>query len=165
MTPRKSPSSALAARAWVQPFLVALSKRGIVTEACDAAQVSRTPPYELRRADEAFAAAWDEALEVAADKIEQEIHRRLSEPQGNRGSDVLLMFQAKAMRPNKYREKPTGMDITNNEISITFKIGDEHGNPSLRGARDGAPPIVRTVEVEPRELPAGDGDEAEEARA
>ena len=36
--------------------------------------------------------------------IEQRIDDRLDNPQGNRGSDPLLMFKAKAEMPEKYRE-------------------------------------------------------------
>jgi hypothetical protein len=38
-------------------------------------------------------------------KIEQLMDDRLEDPQGNRGSDVLLMFKAKAEMPHKYREE------------------------------------------------------------
>ena len=45
-----------------------------------------------------------------ADYCEENIHRviteRISNPQGNRGSDILLMFHAKAEQPEKYRELP-----------------------------------------------------------
>ena len=38
--------------------------------------------------------------------LELLMHDRLHEPQGNRGSDVLLMFDLKAKRPDVYRELP-----------------------------------------------------------
>jgi hypothetical protein len=38
------------------------------------------------------------------ESIEQEMDDRLSNPTGNRGSDVLLMFELKAEAPEKYRE-------------------------------------------------------------
>ena len=44
--------------------------------------------------------------------IEGRIDSRLDEPQGNRGSDVLLMFQAKAEMPDKYREQMTVVDTS-----------------------------------------------------
>jgi hypothetical protein len=39
---------------------------------------------------------------------------RLEDPQGNRGSDVLLMFKAKTKMPHKYREevKVLGMEAS-----------------------------------------------------
>ena len=44
------------------------------------------------------------------DKIETMIDDRLEDPQGNRGSDVLLMFKGKAEMPEKYRETVTVVD-------------------------------------------------------
>jgi hypothetical protein len=43
-------------------------------------------------------------------KIEAMIAERLETPQGNRGSDILLMFKAKAEMPEKYREEVKVID-------------------------------------------------------
>ena len=53
---------------------------------------------------------WRERIKAAhadycEDKIESKIQERLDNPEGNRGSDILLMFQAKAEMPEKYREE------------------------------------------------------------
>jgi hypothetical protein len=50
--------------------------------------------------------------EFCENVIEQEIDNRLADPKGNRGSDILLMFKAKAEMPSKYREdvKVVGME-------------------------------------------------------
>lgn len=67
---------------------------------------------------QAFARAWDSALEVATDALEAEARRRaiqgVSEPVGwyqgkpggkvRRYSDTLLIFLLKAHRPEKFRE-------------------------------------------------------------
>ena len=58
---------------------------------------------------------WRDRLKVAhqdwcEDVIETRINDRLADPQGNRGSDILLMFQAKAEMPEKYRETVTIVD-------------------------------------------------------
>ena len=42
-------------------FLKALSETGNITAAVELAGTSRTRVYELRKVDEAFRAAWDEA--------------------------------------------------------------------------------------------------------
>ena len=68
-TPKKRPR-------WVKGFLSALSETGVVRSACDAAGIERSTAYDLRRADDTFAAEWDEALENAADLLEQEARRR-----------------------------------------------------------------------------------------
>jgi hypothetical protein len=109
---------------WQKAFLTALQDGGNVRLACTAAQVGRTTVYERRAADAGFAAAWDVALEAAADLLEAEARRRAhdgwDEPVfGNLGagrgsgevgtvrkySDTLLIFLLKGARPEKYRER------------------------------------------------------------
>ena len=60
-------------------FLEALSDTGSVTTAVAVAGTSRTRVYELRKADSAFAGAWEEAEEIAADRLEEEARRRAAE--------------------------------------------------------------------------------------
>jgi hypothetical protein len=104
--------------------LAALAQNGNVTAACEAAKVNRSFYYDSL-ADESFAAAAAEALDAAADRLEEEARRRaetgIDEPvfyQGKkcgsirRYSDTLLIFLLKAARPNKYRER-TSMQIEN----------------------------------------------------
>lgn len=84
--------------------------------------------YELRERDEAFAKAWDEALAEALDVAEGEIYRRAVRgtvrkvfykdqeiDRVREYSDTLLIFLAKAHRPEKYRE------TTNTNITGTLK--------------------------------------------
>jgi hypothetical protein len=60
-------------------FLKVLADTGNVTAAVAAAGTSRTRVYELRKTDIAFAAAWDEAEEIATDRLEGEARRRAIE--------------------------------------------------------------------------------------
>lgn len=60
-------------------FLKALADTGSVTAAVAVAGTSRSRVYELRRSDLAFAASWDEAEEIAADRLEDEARRRAVE--------------------------------------------------------------------------------------
>jgi hypothetical protein len=60
-------------------FLKALSDTGSVTAAVAMAGTSRSRVYELRKADPAFAADWDEAEEIATDRLEDEARRRAVE--------------------------------------------------------------------------------------
>jgi len=62
-----------------QRFIKALSKTGSVTNAAALAGTSRTRVYELRNRDPGFAAAWEDAEEVAADRLEDEARRRAVE--------------------------------------------------------------------------------------
>lgn len=110
---------------WERAFITALANTGIVRAASQAAQVGRSTVYDRREASEAFAAAWDDALQEAADMMEAEALRRAvhgwQEPVYYKGkvvghvlkhSDVLLIFILKAARPEKYRERyeHTGKD-------------------------------------------------------
>jgi hypothetical protein len=86
-------------RHWQRAFLAALGQTGSVTEAAAAAKIGRITAYDTRRGDPLFAAAWDQALDVAADTLEDEARKRAFA-----GSDVLLMFLLKGIRPQKWRE-------------------------------------------------------------
>ena len=66
-------------RARQECFLEALADTGSVTTAVAIAGTSRTRVYELRKADPVFAAAWEEAEDIAADRLEEEARRRAVE--------------------------------------------------------------------------------------
>ena len=118
---------------WRGPFLDTLAGTGNVSSAAVAADVSRAFVYEERKRDEAFAALWDTALDIAADALELEARRRahdgweepvfgsLGQGQGTgevgtvrKYSDTLLIFLLKGAKPEKYRERHevTGKDGT-----------------------------------------------------
>lgn len=61
---------------WLTPYLRALAATGIVSRACTAAGITPASVYALRKRDADFAAAWDDALEVAYDEEEAEARRR-----------------------------------------------------------------------------------------
>lgn len=84
----------------------------------------------LRREDDDFAREWDEAVEAAGDKFEDEAVRRgvegVREPEYYRGqvvgfkikySDQLLMMLLKGAKPKKYSDK------TQTDINVNGKIG------------------------------------------
>jgi hypothetical protein len=60
-------------------FLQALADTGSVTAAIGDAGTSRTRVNELRKTDPAFASAWQEAEEIAIDRLEDEARRRAIE--------------------------------------------------------------------------------------
>ena len=127
-------------RARQESFLNVLANTGNVTAAVAAAGTSRTRVYELRKTDAAFAAAWDEAEDIATDRLEDEARRRavegVAEPlvsagklvRGDDGqpitvqrySDKLLLELLKAHRPPQ------------RERSVRFHL------PVLRSAADAA---------------------------
>ena len=111
-------------------FLEALADTGSVASAAAVAGTSRTRVYELRKADPAFATAWQEAEEIAADRLEDEARRRaldgVPEPLVSAGklvrdddgqpitvrrySDNLLLALLKAHRPPR-RERSVRLQL------------------------------------------------------
>lgn len=101
-----------------EKFLTLLRVNGNVSESAAGIKVSRTALYEERKDDKTFAAAWDEAVEEAVDKLEGEAWRRAvegwEEPVFYEGeecgrvkkySDRMLELLLKGHRPEKYRER------------------------------------------------------------
>jgi hypothetical protein len=84
---------------WAVPFLRAYAKNGNIKEALNLAGVSRRAVYKLRDIDEEFRQAIEDALEDGADELEDIARQR-----AKAGSDVLLMFLLKGLRPWKYRD-------------------------------------------------------------
>jgi hypothetical protein len=60
-------------------FLKALAETGSVINAVRVAGTSRTRIYELRKADPAFASAWDDAEAIPYDPLQDEARRRALE--------------------------------------------------------------------------------------
>jgi hypothetical protein len=140
-------------------FLVALSDTGSVTTAVAVAGTSRTRVYELRKADPAFATAWNESEEIAADRLEDEARRRaiegVSEPlvsagklvRGDDGqpitvrrySDHLLLALLKAHRPPR------------RERSVRFQLPALHSAGDAARAMASITASVATGEITPSE--------------
>jgi hypothetical protein len=140
-------------------FLEALSDTGSVTTAVAVAGTSRTRVYELRKADPAFATAWNESEEIAADRLEDEARRRaiegVSEPlvsagklvRGDDGqpitvrrySDHLLLALLKAHRPPR------------RERSVRFQLPALHSAGDAARAMASIAASVATGEITPGE--------------
>lgn len=124
-------------------FLHWLARTGNVSKAAEKAKVNRTYMYQVRDEDEAFSAAWKEAMEVAIERLEMEARRRAEqgvlEPVFYQGekvgavrkySDTLLIFLLKAHRPEKYRDHAsvelTGKDggPVQTQATVTVYIPD-----------------------------------------
>ena len=99
-------------------FLAALAGGASGEKAATAAGIGRKTAYRWRDEDKDFAADWDDAIEAGTDLIEDEIYRRavtgVDKPVFFKGevvghvreySDTLLIFMAKARRPEKYTDR------------------------------------------------------------
>lgn len=120
---------------WKPIFLRELARVGIVGAACKKAKIGRTTAYKVRDEDADFAAAWDAALDDAADDMETEAWRRgklgVLKPvyQGGKRvgsvreySDTLLIFMLKGTRPEKYRDRQQ-IDVTASLYKV-YQTGD-----------------------------------------
>jgi hypothetical protein len=83
-------------------FLELLGESGNVAATCAALELHRPVIYAWRHADADFAAAWDAALQLGGEALEDEARRRAMS-----GSDILLMFLLRAIKPERYRERST----------------------------------------------------------
>ena len=88
-------------------FFRALAATGIVNSACEAAGVGRSRAFELRKEDPEFAAEWEVAEGIAADRLETEARRRAIE-----GVDDLVvsrgevvMFQGRPLVRRVYSDR------------------------------------------------------------
>jgi hypothetical protein len=101
-----------------EKFLHMLAATGHVTQSAAIADLSRVFLYQMKRQDEAFSKAWDEAEQIGTKALEDEALRRAAqgfdEPVFYQGvqcgvvrkySDTLLTFLLKARDPAKYRER------------------------------------------------------------
>lgn len=125
-----------------EKFLTMLAETCNVTASAEAAGMGRSAAYAWRREDEDFASAWDDALESAADRLEQIAFERAKDGKSDRMLEILL----KAHRP-KYREKQavelTGKDGGPVEIDQVQNDADAFtrailGLAARRGAGSGA---------------------------
>mgnify|MGYP003149141711 CR=1 FL=1 len=121
------------------------AKIGNMTQACKMAGVGRTTAFEWQTRDaQGFRDRYDKAREAYADSLEKLMHERLSDPTGNRGSDILLMFNLKARRPEVYGDKVTVQDDTSRDML------------SILRARPGS--RVEVIEGTAKELPPATDD-------
>lgn len=115
-------------KTWQATFLSHLATDACVSYACSAAGVSRDHAYDHRKADPAFAAAWEAALECSTERLEQEATRRACD-----GSDTLLIFLLKARRPGVYRDR-VSIDIDDQIRSLLGDLGAGGETPAAEGA-------------------------------
>jgi hypothetical protein len=81
-------------------FLAELARGQSVAAAAAAIGLTRQAMYKARGTDAVFAAAWDDAVEIGTDVLEDVAVKRAKD-----GSDTLLIFMLKARRPEKFKER------------------------------------------------------------
>ena len=111
-------------RDWRPAFLASFAATGNVLLSARGAGIDRSVPYDERRRNPSFAAAWQRAEEDAIQLLEAEARRRAMH-----ASDVLLMFLLKSRRPAIYRDHAR-LELTRRHSShelVALLGGDEHG--------------------------------------
>jgi hypothetical protein len=135
MAIKTTPNSQQARTALKKNFIEALMQTGNVSESVKQAGTYRRTVYDWKKTDEAFAAAWEDALEHYADSLEFHADDRakgwlepIFDKEGNvvghkrKYSDLLLMFRLKAIRPEKYRER-IDQNVTGNvTVGLTMNF-------------------------------------------
>lgn len=132
---RKRRRSRKLSRDWMPAFLNHYARFGIVKLACDSAGIDRTTAYAARDRDKSFAEAWEMAREDAIEELEAEALRRALD-----GSDTLIIFMLKSLRPDKYRERIEARSLNLHEHRHTVKAVPDHPEPK-------ADAIVEIVDV------------------
>ncbi len=92
-------------------FLKKLADTGSVSTAASVAGTSRTRVYELRKADPTFASAWQDAEEIAIDRLQDEARRRAL-----KGVPELLVSAGKLVRDDK--DKPITVRRYSNSLLL-----------------------------------------------
>ena len=86
--------------------LTAYAECGNLSEAARIAKVPIPTAYDWLRLDAEFKEQYQVADRVYGDSVRSIIRKRIEDPTGNRGSDALVMFEAKGRFPEVYRETP-----------------------------------------------------------
>lgn len=94
VTPKKD-----APPTWQDRFVEIFAMSLNVALAAQGAGVSRVSAYRERKRNPEFAAAWEDAREAAAERLEAAAYER-----ARNISDTLLIFLLKSHKPERYRE-------------------------------------------------------------
>jgi len=104
-------------------FLKAFVKFGTVAYAVEAAGCSRKSIYNWDHDDqEGFKERFELARHEWREKLERRMIERLEDPEGNRGSDVLLMFALKGAYPEKYKDAVVVTDSSAKDLIARLRV-------------------------------------------
>jgi hypothetical protein len=99
-------------------FLAYYAISGTASEACQSIGISYRAYNRWEELDlMGFRHRLVVAKQVFAESLERLAFSRLTDPQGNRGSDALLSHMLNAHKPEKYREQRPGDDTAKNMLS------------------------------------------------
>ena len=96
-------------------FLAAYTQCGNSSASCRAVGITLSAVY-LWQQEAEFVEAFRRAKDAFGDALEALALERVQSPEGNRGSDILLIFLLKAAKPDKYRELAVPIDDTAKQV-------------------------------------------------
>lgn len=120
-------------------FIAAYSECGNIIIACNITGIHPRNVTAWRRSDEVFSEDFDYATDMAVSLLEQEARRRALD-----GSDRLLEFLLKSLRPEIYRERYEFKQEVSTDYIIDISPQSEAENPYIASLG---------VDVSPTELP------------
>ena len=122
-------------------FLEHFAVTGNQSKAAELAGVNRRTPYYWKRSIPEFAVLWDQAADMAADKLEEEARRRAEDgwlqdvyQKGEYAgrirlySDRLMEVMLKARRPDKFADRQR-IDVNQRSVSFTFNNLERNADP------------------------------------
>jgi|TARA_R110000751_G_scaffold293800_1_gene401519 hypothetical protein len=114
-------SRKVAAAARKRTFVRAIEEWGTVKKACEITKVTRGTYKEWHARDWEFAGAVSEARFSFAESLEGLALERVTNPDKNRGSDVLLLGLLNANMPQKYRPQISMNEDSARELIIEWR--------------------------------------------
>ena len=128
-------------------FLEAYEKYGTVGKACEASGSSRSRVYVWRKEDiQGFAGRWELSRHRWRETLEDRMIARLEDPQGNRGSDILLMFALKGAYPEKYKDTVVVTDTSAKDLIAKLRAIPKKKELEVAGEFKELPGEVKTGE-------------------
>jgi hypothetical protein len=117
-----------------EAFLRTLHDGWSVRKACERSGYGRSSVYQRREADPDFAAAWEDAVALGTDLLEDAAMERALN-----GSDNMLVFLLRARRPSVYREKHEAK--AEGPTNITVRWTERARGRRSRGASERVPAV------------------------
>lgn len=109
---------------WKPLFLAALREMPVIRHACEAVGINRSTAWRARETDESFRAGWDDAMEDAIDKAEQEALRRgvtgWHEPVIDKGRLAWAYERYETADPGVFDYRPV-LDAKGQPVPLTIK--------------------------------------------
>jgi len=99
-------------------FFSVLEQTGNITTACAGSGIARKTIYNYINSDPEFKTRVDDAKETAIEHLEG-----IALERARGGSDVLLMFLLKSLRPERYRDNPKYINQNNVVNDFVIDLG------------------------------------------